>query len=107
MRSTFERHTSSVSPIGEPAAESGQTSTPAPHKRITALSELKRNERCRVLTIAGGEGMRSKMYNLGVHETERIKVVQNRGYGPMVIDISGTRLILGRRMAERLWISRI
>jgi len=80
---------------------------PAEHKRINALSALKRNEQCRVLTIAGGEGMRSKMYNLGVHETERVKVVQNRGFGPLVIDIGGTRLILGRKMAERLWVSRI
>ena len=79
----------------------------AEQKRITALSAIKRNEQCRVITIAGGEGMRSKMYNLGVHETERIKVVQNRGFGPLVIDIGGTRLILGRKMAERLWVSRL
>ena len=99
-------------PLSEPHAKktrAAKTSgaNPAEKKRITALSAIKRNEQCRVLTIAGGGGMRSKMYNLGVHETERVKVVQNRGFGPLVIDIGGTRLILGRRMAERLWVSRL
>ncbi len=116
MRGTFEKHTSG-SAIGEPAAASVQSTapaaakisseTPAAQKRITALSALKRNEQCRIITIAGGAGMRSKMYNLGIHETERVKVVQNRGFGPLVIDIGGTRLILGRKMAERVWVSRI
>ena len=101
MRSLSEPH------AGNARAAASSVSTPAEQKRITALSAVKRNQQCRVLTIAGGEGMRSKMYNLGVHETERVKVVQNRGFGPLVIDIGGTRLILGRKMAERLWVSRI
>ncbi len=99
-------------PLSEPHAGRARTAattapTSAEHKRITALAAIKRNEQCRVITIAGGEGMRSKMYNLGVHETERVKVVQNRGFGPLVIDIGGTRLILGRKMAERLWVARM
>ncbi|MFW5712730.1 MAG: FeoA family protein [bacterium] len=101
MRPISEPHT------GNARKAEASAATPAEHKRITALSTVKRNEQCRVLTIAGGEGMRSKMYNLGVHETERVKVVQNQGFGPLVIDIGGTRLILGRKMAERLWVSRI
>lgn len=101
-----------MSPFSEPHAGKAHAAkaslaAPAEQKRITALSAVKRNEQCRVITIAGGEGMRSKMYNLGVHETERVRVVQNRGFGPLVIDIGGTRLILGRRMAERLWVSQL
>jgi ferrous iron transport protein A len=88
-------------------ASAGSAASAAPPKRITALSAIHRSELCRVISIAGGEGLRSKMYNLGVHESERVKVVQNRGFGPLVIDIGGTRLILGRHMAERLWVSRI
>jgi len=101
MRPLSEPHT------GNARTAASSVATPAEQKRITALSAVKRNQQCQVLTIAGGEGMRSKMYNLGVHETERVKVVQNRGFGPLVIDIGGTRLILGRKMAERLWVSRI
>ncbi len=77
------------------------------HTHITSLSAIKRNELCRVITIAGGGGLRSKMYNLGIHETERIKVIQNRGFGPLVIDVGGTRLIIGRHMAERLKVSHL
>lgn len=92
---------------GNARAATASIATPAEKKRISALSAIERNGQCRVITIAGGEGMRSKMYTIGVHETERVRVVQNRGFGPLVIDIGGTRLILGRRMAERLWVSRI
>ena len=105
MRPLSEPHTGTTRAVKASGANPAEQS--AEQKRITALSAVKRNEQCRVLTIAGGEGMRSKMYNLGVHETERVKVVQNRGFGPLVIDIGGTRLILGRRMAERLWVSRL
>ena len=105
MRPLSEPH--AKKPLAAKASGANHAEQTAEQKRITALSAVKRNEQCRVLTIAGGEGMRSKMYNLGVHETERVKVVQNRGFGPLVIDIGGTRLILGRRMAERLWVSRL
>jgi len=105
MRPLSEPHTGTTRAVK--AAGANPAEQTAEQKRITALSAIKRNQQCRVITIAGGEGMRSKMYNLGVHETERVKVVQNRGFGPLVIDIGGTRLILGRRMAERLWVSRI
>ncbi|MFO7850824.1 MAG: FeoA family protein [Spirochaetia bacterium] len=80
----------------------------APHTHtLTSLSKLKRNETCRVISMAGGEGMRSKMHQLGIHGAETLRVAQNPGFGPLVVEVGGTRLIIGRKMAERLWVSRI
>ena len=69
------------------------------------LSRLRRGESARVISVDGGQGMRTKLQNLGIYEGITIKVAQNHGYGPVLIELEGTRLMLGRKMAERLWVS--
>lgn len=77
------------------------TSTPL------SLSDIGAHRTCRVISLKGGHGFRSKMHELGIHGAEDLRVVINGGRGPLVVELRGTRLILGRHMAERIWVSGI
>ncbi len=73
---------------------------------VTTISEIRRGESCRMISIKGGQSFRAKVLQIGLRESARVKVLQNAGFGPLLLEIGGTRLMLGRRMAERLWVSR-
>jgi len=83
------------------------TRRPQSAEMPTSLTQIKRGESCRLIAIEGGSSFRSKMHTMGLHSAERVTVRQNGGAGPLVLELGGTRLVLGRRMAERLRVSRI
>lgn len=73
---------------------------------ITSLVSVGNKHSCRVISISGGQTFRSKMHQLGIHGAEEVQVIKNSGSGPLVIEAGGTRLIIGRSMAERIFVSR-
>jgi Fe2+ transport system protein FeoA len=72
---------------------------------LATLSEVKRKRSGRIIAMDGGHSFRSKMYAMGLREGERVKVLQNYGFGPLVVQLGDNRIVLGRNMTERLWIS--
>jgi Fe2+ transport system protein FeoA len=76
----------------------------ASDRRTDSLDRLSPGTEGIVLSLGGGAGFRSKMYQLGIHESSRLKVVKNTGFGPLVVESGGTRLIMGRAMAGRIRI---
>ena len=75
-------------------------------QRAALLDRMDSGRECTVLSLGEGEGFRSKMYQLGIHEGSRLTVVRNTGFGPLVVESGGTRLIMGRTMAGRIRIVR-
>lgn len=73
----------------------------------TPLSRLQPAKEGRVVSLSGGSSFRSKMYQLGIHESAPIHVVANRRSGPLVIEAGGTRLIIGRGMAEKILVHQV
>ena len=72
---------------------------------LATLSEMKRNRSGRIIAMDGGHSFRSKMYDMGLREGESVRVLQNYGFGPLLVQLGDTRVVLGRNMSERLWIS--
>lgn len=67
-----------------------------------SLDQLDSGMECIVLSLGEGSGFRSKMYQLGIHESSILRIVRNTGFGPLVVESGGTRLIMGRAMAGRI-----
>ena len=78
--------------------------TTASKKSLSSLADIREQDGCRVISISGGQGFRNKMYQLGIHGMDELTVLRNGRSGPLVVEIGGTRLIIGRRMAERIWV---
>ena len=52
---------------------------------------------------SGGRGLSRRLAEMGLVPGERMEVL-NRGPGPFIVSVKGTRLLLGRGMAERVLV---
>lgn len=69
------------------------------------LASLKPNEFGQIREIVGGGAIRKRMYELGLNKGAKIKMVKN-DFGPVILDISGSKLALGRGIALKIMVQR-
>lgn len=68
-----------------------------------ALAYLKPGVEGRVKEILGCGQARKRLYELGLHKGAKISVVKN-DIGPIIINLSGHKLALGRGLAHNVII---
>jgi len=68
------------------------------------LSEAAQGERVRVVGIDAGIGLVSRLSAMGLVPGVWVVVVSNRGAGPAVVEVKGTRLALGRGVAAKILV---
>jgi ferrous iron transport protein A len=73
--------------------------------RRVALSEVGTETTAVLASIEGGHGFRSRLAALGFTPGTPVRVVQNRGSGPMIVSVRDTRIALGRGEARKIWVS--
>lgn len=54
--------------------------------------------------VAGGHGIRRRLYELGFVEGAEVVVVKSGGAGPIVVSVQGSRLALGRGVAMKVLV---
>lgn len=69
----------------------------------TSLNLLKPNEYGKIKEISGGCGAKKRLYELGLHKGAFFKVVKN-DFGPIILNISGHKLALGRGLASHVFV---
>lgn len=67
----------------------------------TSLNTLKVDDYGKIKGICGGSGARKRLYELGLHKGALVKVVKN-DFGPLILNISGNKLALGRGLASKV-----
>ena len=56
-----------------------------------------------ILSITGGWGVRRSLNQMGIQPGDRVRVLRRAPFGgPLVIDNRGTRVAVGRGMAEKI-----
>ncbi|RKY68809.1 MAG: ferrous iron transport protein A [Candidatus Latescibacterota bacterium] len=77
-------------------------------KEVVSLLHMKSGSRGQVVEITGGIGFQSHLDSLGIR---RGKIVQKLAAhplrGPIVIELDGTRIAIGRRMANRILLKEL
>ena len=58
-----------------------------------------------VVRVDGGIGMRDRLLELGIVPGVPVRMIQRAGHGPVLVEVLGTRLMLGHGMAERVVVS--
>jgi len=61
------------------------------------------NGRARIVNIYGGRGLIRKLYSLGLLPGEIVRVVNNMG-GPILVEVRGSRVAIGRGMAMKIYV---
>ena len=70
---------------------------------MMALDTVEVRKQVRVIMIEGGHRVRSHLNTLGIHVGDWLTVVERAPFrGPVLVDINGTRLALGRGIAAKV-----
>ena len=70
-----------------------------------SLSELKPGKIAVVNSILGGRHLRQKLVNLGMIPGSEISVVRANRSGPMVLNVQGSQIMIGHRMATKIYVT--
>jgi Fe2+ transport system protein FeoA len=73
----------------------------------TSLSAVRSGELVRIRTLRGGHHFMSRLASLGFTPGARLRVVQNYGHGPIIVNVRDTRVALGRGEAEKILVEQL
>ena len=73
-------------------------------KKPIPLSYAKEEGAVTLYKIESGWHMRRRFIELGFLEKEKIIIIKNAGFGPIVVEVKGTRLAIGRGEAEHMLV---
>ena len=69
------------------------------------LSAVPAGRRARVVALAGGQGLRSRLLGMGLTVGSELRVLRGGTAGPTLVALGETRLAIGRGMADRILVS--
>lgn len=67
------------------------------------LSSLSPNEYGRIKEVINDEKISKRLYELGLYRNAVVKVVKN-DFGPIILNVSGNKLALGRKLASKVLV---
>ena len=73
-------------------------------RRLIPLSFLKEGEVGFIHSIRGGLSVRNRMFEMGLVTGEKIRVWRNHNHGPMMIEVKGTQIGIGRGITRKVLI---
>lgn len=74
-------------------------------EEVKPLSLIKPGKNVRLVSITGGRFLQSRLVSMGLLQGTPIEVVKNRGDGPIIVSVKGSRLVLGRGMAQKILVN--
>ncbi len=75
-----------------------------PSETLHSLSRLHPGTDATVCALEGGHDFKSRVANLGFTIGATLRVVQNYGRGPMIVNVRGTLVALGREEASKVLV---
>jgi len=69
------------------------------------LAMLPENEEAKVVEVRGGRGLVRRLSELGFTPGTRVKVLFSNSPGPVLIDVRGSRIALGRGLLMRIIVN--
>jgi ferrous iron transport protein A len=74
------------------------------HTNSVPLNTLQTHQRGIVTDLRGGHGLMSRMATLGFTPGAEVTMVQNHGFGPLIVLVRGGRVALGRGEANKIQV---
>ena len=72
---------------------------------IIPLAFLLENKQARVVKVVGGRGLVRRLYELGFTTGTKVKVISSSSPGPMLVDVRGVRIALGRGVTMKIIVN--
>ncbi len=72
--------------------------------KTATLAQIQTGKRAQVIKVQGGRRMLARLATFGFVRGAEVQVLQNYGTGPVIVQIHGARVALGRGEAERILV---
>lgn len=69
---------------------------------MKTLSELGSGKGGVITRLDGGQSFRQRVETMGIRVGKHIKVIARQPHGPVVVDIGGCQITMGRGMASKI-----
>jgi Fe2+ transport system protein FeoA len=76
-------------------------------EQVTPLSSIKAGQTARLVSINAGRALKSRLSAMGLVPNVQLTVVNNGHPGPVVLSVRGSRLMLGRGMADKVMVVQV
>ena len=73
---------------------------------IIPLSEIQKGEKGILELIQAHMGLSSRLMAMGLTPGVTVEMIQNYGRGPLIVNVRGTHVALGRGMARHLFVKK-
>jgi Fe2+ transport system protein FeoA len=74
------------------------------HSGTYPLSLASPGEKVRLVAVHGGRTFRKRLADLGLNIGMNFEIVQHDGFGPLILGVKDSRLMIGRGMAHRIFV---
>ncbi len=75
---------------------------------MTSLDKVFENKKAKVIDIQGGQGIRQRLGQMGIHPGDIITILRFGVLrGPILIEVHGSQVALGRGIASRIMVEEI
>lgn len=74
---------------------------------IMTLASVPQNHNVNLIKIDACLGAKKRLVDLGFIENEKLNIIKNSGYGPVVVEIRNSRFALGRKEAAKIFVKDI
>jgi ferrous iron transport protein A len=69
-----------------------------------SLTQIKEQKEAVIASIAGGQQATKRLVDMGLTPGTRIKLLRKAFWGPLEIEVRGSRLVLGRGLAVKILV---
>jgi ferrous iron transport protein A len=73
-------------------------------KSIQSLSEIRSGRKVKLVSVEAGRGLINRLVSMGLLPNVEITVINNSHPGPFVINVKGSKIMLGRGMAHKIMV---
>ena len=72
------------------------------------LLDTPKSESVKIISYTGGKGVESKLRQLGICRGKVLKVIRFAPLGgPVMVDVDGRSIALGRKIAEKIQVEKV
>ena len=72
---------------------------------LMPLIMASRGSKVRLVSVSGGKQMTSRLAAMGLLPGVEVEIISNSPGDPFILDVRGSRLVLGRGMAHKIYVS--
>jgi len=69
------------------------------------LAFLSENKQATVVEVVGGRGLVRRLYELGFTPGTKVRVISSSFPGPVLVDVKGARIALGRGVTMKIIVN--